>query len=235
MQSIFNVFGKPEESDPLCRWIPYDCFVDESVFATKTGSIGMTLEMDGVEYDTRAQENLEVIAERFAAAHRCFDGRFRIYHHFVKRNGERVSRTGRYSDAIVEKAVRERAEYLERTGLYSIRLFTTILLESDTVKPAFAMSAGQVHSQLALRLSQNIATLKDAVASYAGALGSVLGITVLDRFGIFEHLCLLANPGAESMPRLKYNERLDYFAGNAEVEQRSDYLDWDGYRTRVFV
>jgi type IV secretion system protein VirB4 len=235
VQSIFNVFGKPEESDPLCRWIPYDCFVDESVFATKTGSIGMTLEMDGVEYDTRAQENLEVIAERFAAAHRCFDGRFRIYHHFVKRNGERVSRTGRYSDAIVEKAVRERAEYLERTGLYSIRLFTTILLESDTVKPAFAMSAGQVHSQLALRLSQNIATLKDAVASYAGALGSVLGITVLDRFGIFEHLCLLANPGAESMPRLKYNERLDYFAGNAEVEQRSDYLDWDGYRTRVFV
>ena len=235
MQSILNVLGKPEESDPLVRWIPYDCFVDESVFATKTGTIGMTLEMDGVEYDTRAQEGLEVIAERFAAAHRCFDGRFRIYHHLIKRNGEQISRSGRYSNPIVERAVRERSEFLERSGLYSIRLFTTILLEADPVKPAVAVSTGQVQRQLDLRLSQNIATLKDAVASYAGALGSALGITVLDRSGIFEHLCLLANPGAEAMPRLKYNEHLDYFAGNAEVEQRRDHIDWDGYRTRVFA
>jgi 5-methylcytosine-specific restriction endonuclease McrA len=36
MRSIWSVLGKPEDSDPLCRWIPYDCFVDGSVFSTKT-------------------------------------------------------------------------------------------------------------------------------------------------------------------------------------------------------
>lgn len=235
MQSIWNVFGKPEDSDPLCRWIPYDCFVDESVFSTKTGSIGMTIEMEGVEYDTLLQENLERVAERFAAAHRCFDVRFRVYHHFIKRNGERVSRKSRYSDAVVDKAVRERAEFLERTGLYSIRLFTTVILEADPVKPILAAREADVQSQLWLRLAQNIVVLKDTVASYAAALGSLAGITILDRFGVFEHLCLLANPDAELIPRLKYDERLDYFAANTEVQQRNDHLDWGGYRTRVFA
>ena len=191
--------------------------------------------MEGVEYDTLLQENLEVVAERFTKAHRCFDIRFRILHHFMKRNGERVSRKSRYSEPIVDKAVRERAEFLERTGLYSIRLFTTVILEAEPVKPAAAAQEGRVQAQLALRLAQNIAVLKDAVASYAAALGSLAGITVLDRFGIFEHLCLLANPDAELIPRLKYDERLDYFAGNTEVQQRSDHLDWGGYRTRVFA
>ncbi len=235
MQSIWNVFGKPQDSDPLSRWIPYDCFVDESVFSTKTGCIGMTLEMDGVEYDTLSQENLERVAERFAAAHRCFDGRFRLYHHFVKRRGERVSRKGGYENPTVDRAVQERAEFLERTGLYSIRLFTTVLFESDPVNPVMAVDVGQVDSQLRLQLAQNIGLLKDAVASYSAALGSLAGITVLDRFGIFEHLCLLVNPDAELIPRLKYDEHVDYFAGNTEVQQKADHLDWGGYRTRVFA
>jgi type IV secretion system protein VirB4 len=226
MQSIWNVFGKPQDSDPLSRWIPYDCFVDESVFSTKTGCIGMTLEMDGVEYDTLAQENLERVAERFAAAHRCFDGRFRIHHHLIKRGGERVSRKGHYSNSVIDRAVQERAEFLERTGLYSIRLFTTVLFEAEPCR---------VESELGLQLAHNIGLLKDAVASYSAALGSLVGITVLDRFGIFEHLCLLANPDAELIPRLKYNEHVDYFAGNTEIQQRADHLDWGGYRTRVFA
>jgi hypothetical protein len=72
---------------------------------------------------------------------------------------------------------RERAEFLERTGLYSIRLFTTVIFEAEPVKPALAADAGQVQSQLALRLAENITVLKDAVGSYAAAMGSLVGVT----------------------------------------------------------
>jgi type IV secretion/conjugal transfer VirB4 family ATPase len=234
MQPISSVFGNPGQSDPLSRWIPYSCFVDRDVFSTKTGHIGMTLEMEGLEYETLSQENLERVAEQFTAAHRVFDGRFRLYHHFVKRNGERVSRQGRYSNSIVERAINERAEFLERAGLYSIRLFTTVVFESDPAKPS-SIDECRAQSQLSLRLAANIQILKDAVASYAAALGSLLGITILDKFGIFEHLCLLANPVTDLIPRLKYDEHVDYFAANTEVQQRKDYLDWGGYQTRVFA
>ena len=237
MRTIAQVFGRPEGSDPLSRWIPYSRFVDRDVFATKTGCIGMTLEMEGVDYETWSQEQLERVSDQFLAAHRVFDGRFRLYHHFLKRDGARVSRRRRYDDPIVGRAVYERAEFLERAGLYSIQIFSTILFEADPVKPGLAGVSREDHllDQLSLRLTANIQVLKDAVASYASALGSLLGITVLDKYGIFEHLCLLTHPDGELIPRLKYDAHLDYFAANAEVQQRSDYLDWGDYKARVFA
>jgi len=235
MQSIWNVFGKPTDSDPLSRWAPYGSFVDGSVFSTNTGHLGMTLEMEGVEYETLSQEHMERVSERFWAAHRNFDERFRVYHHLVKRAGERISRRGHYAGPTIERATRERAEFLERTGLYSVRLFTTVVFESDPVKPGIAATLDGVRGQLGLQLDANILILKDAVASYAAAFGSLLGVTVLDNAGIFEHLCLLTNPDAELLPRLKYGEHLGYFAANAEVTQRTDYLDWAGYHARVFA
>ena len=74
MRTIAQVFGRPEGSDPLSRWIPYSRFVDRDVFATKTGCIGMTLEMEGVDYETWSQEQLERVSDQFLAAHRVFDG-----------------------------------------------------------------------------------------------------------------------------------------------------------------
>ena len=91
MRTIAQVFGRPEGPDPLSRWIPYSRFVDRDVFATKTGCIGMTLGTEGVDYETWSQEQLERVSDQFLAAHRVFDGRFRLYHHFLKRDGARVS------------------------------------------------------------------------------------------------------------------------------------------------
>lgn len=235
MQSIWNVFGKPSDSDPLSRWVPYARFVDGAVFTTSTGHLGMTLEMEGVEYETLSQEQMERMSERFTAAHRNFDERFRVYHHMMKRAGEHISRRGHYAEPVVDRATRERAEFLERTGLYSVRLFTTIVFESNPVKPGGAADLNGVQTQLALQLEANVRTLKDAVASYAAALGSLLGVTVLDSAGIFEHLSLLANPDATLLPRLKYRECLGYFAAGSETTQHADYLDWGGYHTRVFA
>ena len=231
--SILSVFGKTSDSDPLSRWVPYGCFVDDSVFTTNTGYVGMTIEMEGVEYETLSQENMERVSDRFTAAHRNFDERFRVYHHLLKRTGEQVSRRSHHPDPVVDRAGRERVEFLEQKGLYSVRVFTTVLLESDPVKPG--ANEHRIDDQLNLRLNTNIQTLKDAVASYAAALGSLLGVTVLDRAGIFEHLCLLTNPDSAAVPSLKYNEQLGYFAANTEVKQHPDYLDWGGYHARVFA
>jgi type IV secretion system protein VirB4 len=235
VKSLWTVLGDPNKSEPLSRWVPYSCFVDSSVFVTKTGHIGMTLEMEGVASETLSQQNMERVSTKFLAAHRNFDERFRIYHHLIKRAGEQVSRRSHYGDAVVDRAVRERADFLERTGLYSVRLFTTVVFETNPVKPGFAHELNGVQNQLSLQLEANIATLKDAVASYAASLGSLVGVTILNRAGIFEHLCLLTNPNAEQLPRLKYDEQLSYFATSTDVTQHAERLDWGGYQARVFA
>lgn len=237
MLSALQIFGPAHEREPLSRWIPCSHFVARDVFATKTGCIGMTIEMEGVEYETLSQQQLERVAERFAAAHRIFDGRFRIYHHLIKRDGERIARKPRYPNGIVNKAIQDRAEFLERTGLYSIRIFTTILLEALPVKTKWRELVHDEAAAQALdrQLDENIKILKDAVASYAAAIGSLLGVSILDKFGIFEHLCLLANPDPDLIPRLKYDGHLDYFAANSEMTGKPRHLDWGGYEARVFA
>ena len=85
------------------------------------------------------------------------------------------------------------------------------------------------------QLLEDIHHLKDTVASYASALGSLLGISILDKFGIFEHLCLLVNPDESLIPRLKYDDQIDYFAACSELGRDGRQLLWGGYEGRVFA
>jgi type IV secretion/conjugal transfer VirB4 family ATPase len=237
MLSIPALFSNPRQSDPLSRWIPYSLFLDENVFATKTGPIGMTMELDGLEYETLSQGQLERSAERFVSALRPLDSRFRIYHHMLKRDGQMISRKSRYEDPVVNRAIGERIDYLERSGSYSIRLFTTILLETDVVKlkGRKSLSEEALSDAAAKQIQESIRTLRDTVSAYAASLGSLLGVTILDRFGVFEHLALLVNPETGSIPRLKHKEHLDYFAANTEIEKERRHICWGDYEARVLT
>ncbi len=234
MRAIGEVFGTPDNEEPLCRWLPFDSFVDDGVYSLKTGGIAMGLEYEGVEYETQSQAQLEKVSGDFAAAQRVFDERFRVYHHWCKTDDERVAQSS-YEDPIVDRAQRERKEFVEGKGLHRIRIFSSIIYEADPVKTNLSLDVQQLSRDQEIKLAQNIETLKEAVAGYASTMGKLLGVRRLDRAGVYEQLDIQANPERTLVLAPHHNERIDYAVGNTGVHQRSKHLDWGDYKTRVFA
>jgi hypothetical protein len=210
--------------------------VDDGVYSLKTGGVGMSLEYDGVEYETQSQAQLDKVSADFAAAQRVFDERFRVYHHWCKVDDERVVQADSYDDPIVDRAQKERKAFLESNGLHRIRIFSSIIFEADKVKTTkLNLNAAQLGRDMELRLIQNIETLKEAVAGYASTMGKLLGVRRMDKAGVYEQLDILANPERTVEIAPRHHERIDYAIGNTGVHQRWRHLDWGDYKTRVFT
>ena len=245
MLSLSQVFGDATAEEPLSRWVPYDRFIAPGVFSTTTGPIGMTMELAGLDYETLGQDELEKLSEQLARGLRIFDENFRLYNHCIKRSGQSVIRAGEYENLTAAKAVSERVEFLEKAGLSSIRLFLTVVLEAPTdgtklpgfFNPKWLRNAisSDVRAILTTDLNFRVRTLTEAVGEFSRTLGKKFGIRILNEGEIFEHLCLLVNPDAALLPKLKYGNYLGYFGANSEIQQRQRWFDWAGYETRVFV
>ena len=77
--------------------IPLYGFVDDGVFLTKSGDLGVVLALEGVDYECLDPQQREAVTTRFEVALRLWDERTRLYQYVLKRN--RVAATGRRASA----------------------------------------------------------------------------------------------------------------------------------------
>ena len=70
--------------------IPLYGFVDDAVFLTKGGALGVVLSLEGVDYECLDPQQREAVTTRFEAALRLWDERTRLYQYVLKRH--RLSR-----------------------------------------------------------------------------------------------------------------------------------------------
>jgi type IV secretory pathway VirB4 component len=235
--TISQLFGSTRKSDPLSRWVPYSCFVSPTAFLTKTGAVGMTLQLRGYDYETKTQEQLEQVSRRMMIANNVFTlNRFRIYHHLLKRSNAKVARQATYKNKTVESLVTERINHLESAGLYEMDLYMTILSEP----PAGGISwlgnllEKNVQRRMNAECSRQLHALEDVVESYRMQMHELLGITVLDKEGCYRHLRLMLNPTEEIATRLKGDDHVDYQAADTEIKTVSGVLQWGDVQAKVF-
>src|SRR5262249_16097304 len=96
----------------LCSQINHFGFVDDEVFLTKSGNVGVALSIEGVDYECLDPNTIENVTRRLAAAFRVFDEKCRVYQYLFKRNRENIPfRT--YGSPIVDAAIRNRIAYLQ--------------------------------------------------------------------------------------------------------------------------
>ena len=117
VNSLVNLFG----------------FVDENVFLTKSGDLGVVLKLQGRDYECLDFPELNHICRRFEATLRAFDPSFRIYQYIVKRDSARIPHQAAYPSPVVREAVFSRVEYLESKAdqMYTLDSYIVVLYEGS--------------------------------------------------------------------------------------------------------
>ena len=88
-------------------------FIDPHAFLTKSGDLGVILQVHGVDYECLDGNSLDALTKRLESAFRLFDSNFRIYQYLFKRNHETIPHK-KYANPIVNTAIENRIRYFEQ-------------------------------------------------------------------------------------------------------------------------
>ena len=105
-------------------------FLDDQVFLTKSGDVGVVLAVTGVDYEGLEPAQRDGVARRFESALRLLDDRFRLLQYLIKQRGPTIPAES-HPDPVIDGALRDRQDFLEarRPDLYDLDLFFVVLYE----------------------------------------------------------------------------------------------------------
>src|ERR1019366_8134834 len=120
-------------------------FWNETAFLTKSGDVGMVLNVPGVDYESLDRSEQEYAVKRLEAALKAFGPGFHVYQYLFKSNRPHIP-FARYDDPIVEAAIEQRRQFFEakRDRLYQVEIFYCILLEGARSKTGVGAALGQL-------------------------------------------------------------------------------------------
>ena len=217
-------------------------FVDDQVFLTKAGHVGLVYAVKGVDYEGLTHQQRHGLVHQVEAGLRMFDERCRIYQYVVKRAmAPIVPESCRMP--VANEAIQRRAAYLNarRHQLSDIQLYFVILYEAPHVirrattlrrlwqSPRAALqcwlSSDATVRLLESELDQAIGTLNHKAQAFEVQV-SECGLRRLSKAEAFRFFRCLVNDDARSTDaaRPAYDTHLDYFVSDSAIECYRDHL-----------
>ena len=219
-------------------------FVDDEIFLTKAGHVGIAYRMLGVDYECLDHAQRRDVVHRFEAALRVLDEHCRVYQYLSKRRIEPIEPpTCRHP--IVQEALSRRADFLNgrRHDLYEVdlnlvlmfeglrlRWHTTTRLSGILRSPGKALrewlSPPSVFRLVEADLDDALAHLRQRATAFEAQLADTARLTRLakgDAFRFFRRLLNYDRTLAESAS-LKYDTHLDYFVADSGIECHRSHL-----------
>ena len=91
MLRLSRVFKNYNETGSLGEQINLYGFIGPHVFLTKSGEVGVILEVRGVDYECLDDASIDGFTKRLESALKLFDENYRLYQYLFKRNKDRKS------------------------------------------------------------------------------------------------------------------------------------------------
>ena len=110
MLKLRRIFKDYDETGSFNELINLQGFIDSSVFQTKTGELGVILEVRGVDYECLDGNAIDGLTKRFESALKVFDENFRLYNYLFKRNNQAIPHK-LYGKPVVDTAIKNRLAY----------------------------------------------------------------------------------------------------------------------------
>ena len=257
MLRLDKVIKPWKESAALNDHINLYGFWNETAFLTKSGDLGMVLQVQGVDYESLDTAGQEYAVKRLESALKAFGQGFHVYQYLFKSNRPEIPFAS-YDDPIVEAAVEQRRRFFEskRDNLYQIEIFYVVLLEGARSKrgigtaiarlfsdPSGAIgelqaqfSNNSVKTLLRLQIETDLARLDQRVQAFTRQLADFVKITLLDQQGQFTFLRRLLNFDSWRIAgRPQSTQFLDYQVVNSNIEAERDHLRVGDHQVRILT
>jgi type IV secretion system protein TrbE len=258
MLELNRIFKNYSETGSLGEQINLFGFIGPSVFLTKSGEVGVILEVRGVDYECLDTASLDHFTKRLESAFKLFDENYRVYQYLFKRNNETIPYR-LYSSPIVNAAIENRIAYLasKADSLFSLSIYYVLLYQGSQTseKLGTALACFPKHPKQALAdlaayfssekqvvvLGQQIdlaqTALLEKAKSFLVQVSDFLPVRMLDKQEAFRVLKRTLNFGADKidLAKLKYDTFLDYYLPESAVECHRGYLRVDDYYVKVLT
>jgi type IV secretion system protein VirB4 len=257
MLRLDKVIKPWKEAASLNDYINLYGFWNETAFLTKSGDVGMVLNVPGVDYESLDYAGQEYAVKRLEAALKAFGPGFHVYQYLFKSNRPEIP-FAKYDNPVVEAAIDQRRKFFEskRDRLYQIEIFYAIVLEGPRSKtgvgaalrqlfrdPAGAL--GELKAQftndamktvLRSQIEQALAQLTQKVQAFRQQLADFMQIEVLcqnEQFRFFRRLLNYDDWRIAGSPQS--TQFLDYQVANSTIEAERDHLRIGDHLVRIFT
>lgn len=253
MQGVRNLHAAFHGTAALNAHLHLWGFVDEAVFLTKAGGVGLVVQVRGVDVeglDVRAREHA---VDRWAAALRTLSEAFRVYQYQLKTPLPEIP-TPRADHPVVDAALVRRADALRAKAdtLFTFDLVYVVIYEGWTPRrdwraslrrlagrdgAADVLSATRHATRVDTELSRAVRHLRTTVDAMIVQLADTVTPRVMPQGEAFTFFRRLLNytPGkAEAIP-YRDDAPLDFTIGDSTVEGHRDHLRVDDHVVRVLT
>jgi type IV secretion/conjugal transfer VirB4 family ATPase len=258
MLRLSRIFKNYNETGSLSEQINLFGFIGPHVFLTKSGEVGVVLEVRGVDYECLDGIAIDGFTKRLESALKLFDENHRVYQYLFKRNNEAIPYR-LYANPIVNTAIKNRIAYLgsKAETLFSLSVYCVVLyqgfqaahkLGSALVEfpknPRKALSDLQAHfssEKQVVALSHHVddaqAALLHKARSFILQVSDFLPVRMLDKQEAFRVLKRTLNfrPDKLELAKLKYDTFLDYYLPESPIECHRGFLRVDDYYVKVLT
>src|ERR1700761_6553831 len=130
MLRLEHIFRNYEETGSLNERVNLYGFIDQNAFLTKTGDLGVVLEIQGVDYECLDEQTIDGLTKRLESALKLFDENYRLYQYLFKRNSPAIPHT-LYGKPVVDAAISSRIAYLgeKAKNLFSVAIYFVVFFE----------------------------------------------------------------------------------------------------------
>lgn len=258
MLRLSRIFKSYRETGSLNEQVNLFGFIGPHVFLTKTGEVGVILEVRGLDYECLDTAAIDGFTKRLESALKLFDERCHLYQYLFKRNNENIPYK-LYANPIVDAAIKNRIAYLASKSdtLFSVSVYFVVLYESIqashkiasvathlTRDPKGALADLRAHFStdkqtvfLGRHLREAETALLQKAHSFILHVGDFLTIRLLDKQEAFRVLKRTLNfhPAKLALAKLKHDTFLDYYLSESPIECHRGHLRVDDYYVKVLT
>src|SRR6202050_4763596 len=130
MLRLSRIFKNYKQTRSLNEQINLYGFIGPQVFLTKSGEVGVILEVRGVDYECLDGASIDGLTKRLESALKLFDENYRLYQYLFKRNNDPIPYK-LYDNPIVDTAITHRIAYLgsKADTLFSLSVYYVALYQ----------------------------------------------------------------------------------------------------------